>query len=58
MKSFKQFREDAMAVGPTNVVGTGSIAGAGGKDGEPGVHMKKKKTPILMPIGKRNPPKM
>ena len=27
MKSFKQFQEEAMAVGPTNSVGGGQIAG-------------------------------
>lgn len=52
-------KEDGMAVpGPTNVVGGGAIAGTGGKGGEPGVNMKKKRTVILTPTFKRNPPKM
>ena len=60
MKSFKQFKEEmgagAVAVpGPTNVVGGGAIAGSGGKGGEPGVHLKKKKAhnPVMLPVGKR-----
>jgi hypothetical protein len=54
MKSFKQFfKEDGIA----NVVGGGAIAGVGvGKDGEPGVHLKKKKSPVIMSI-RRKPPK-
>jgi hypothetical protein len=44
------------SAGPTNVVGGGAIAGTGGAGGEPGVHTKKKKTPIVMPMGRRNPP--
>jgi len=48
MKSFKDFiKEDGaaagMSAGPTNVVGGGAIAGTGGKGGEPGVNLKKKK---------------
>ena len=39
--SEKNIQEDA----PTNAVGSGEIAGVGvGPDGEPGVHMKKKRT--------------
>jgi len=38
----------AMSAGPTNVVSSGAIAGTGGKGGEPGVNLKKKKTPVLM----------
>ena len=61
MKSFKQFvKEDGMgggaiAAGPTNVVGSGAIAGSGGKGGEPGVNRKRKKAynPVMGPIGKR-----
>jgi hypothetical protein len=56
MKTFKQFRisEDAMAVaGPTNVVGTGKIAGSGGLGGEPGVNPKKKKGPVLITMARR-----
>lgn len=45
-------KEDGIA----NVAGGGAIAGIGvGKDGEPGVHMKKKKTPILMSIRRKQP---
>jgi len=68
MKTFKQFNEDggmgggAMggSAGPTNVVSGGAIAGTGGKGGEPGVYLKKKKpSPVLpMKMGRRNPPKM
>lgn len=48
--------EDAGAVasaGPTNVVSSGAIAGTGGKGGEPGVYLKKKKSPILLPMTRR-----
>lgn len=42
--------------GIANVVGGGAIAGIGvGKDGEPGVNLKKKKTPILMSIRRKQP---
>jgi len=67
MKSFKSFiNEDGMgggavASGPTNVVSTGAIAGTGGKGGEPGVYLprkKKKHDPIMMSMGHRKPPKM
>jgi hypothetical protein len=45
------------SVGPTNVVGGGAIAGAGGAGGEPGVNMKKKKTSaIIMKMIKRKAP--
>ena len=60
MKTFKQFiNEDGMgggaiAAGPTNVVGSGAIAGSGGKGGEPGVHLpRKKKSPVMGPIRRR-----
>jgi len=44
----------AVATGPTNVVGGGAIAGTGGKGGEPGVNLKKKKrNPILMGMQSR-----
>ena len=53
-------KEDGMgaaAVGaPANNVGDGNIAGSGGKGGEPGV--SKKRNPIMMKLGRRNPPKM
>ena len=65
MKTFKQFNEDGgmgagAVAGPTNVVSGGAIAGTGGKGGEPGVYLKKKKpSPVLpMKMGRRNPPKM
>ena len=50
MKTFKEFiNEDggAVAAGPANSVGSGAIAGTGGKGGEPGIDNRKKK---------RNPP--
>jgi len=65
MKTFKQFREDGMgggalgSSGPTNVVGSGAIAGTGGKGGEPGVDLRKKRkahNPVMLPIGKRKAP--
>lgn len=43
--------------GPTNSVGGGAIAGTGGKGGEPGVDLKKKKNPIIISMGRRTPPK-
>jgi hypothetical protein len=58
---FKHMKEDGegCACGaPTNIVGSGNIAGTGGKAGEPGVNLKKKKTPILMGLGSRKPPKI
>lgn len=71
MKTFKQFNEDGGAgggaggamggsAGPTNTVGGGAIAGTGGKGGEPGVYLKKKKpSPILpMGMGRRKAPKI
>ena len=60
MKTFRKLREDggAVAAGPGNAVSTGAIAGTGGKGGEPGVNLRKKKnSPVLMNF-KRNPPKM
>lgn len=66
MKTLKQFKmnmqEDgacACSAGPTNVVGGGAIAGTGGKGGEPGVDLKKKrKSPVLLNMVSRKPPKM
>lgn len=55
MKTFKQFLEEdgEGATAPANNVvgvGGGKIAGVGiGPQGEPGVNMKKKKTPIITP---------
>ena len=48
------------SAGPTNVVGGGAIAGTGGKGGEPGVYLKKKKAhnPVMMGMGHRKPPKI
>lgn len=61
MKTFKQFinEDGVVAAGPTNVVGGGSIAGTGGAGGEPGVNLRrKKKNPIILPMGRRKPTKM
>lgn len=59
MKTFKNFiAEDGMSAGPTNVVGSGAIAGTGEKGGEPGVHPKKKKRVVLQTLNKRKPPKI
>jgi hypothetical protein len=66
MKTFKQFNEDggmgagAVSAGPTNVVSGGAIAGTGGKGGEPGVYLKKKKSSPVLPMGieRRKSPKM
>ena len=61
MKSFKEFvKEDgmgggAMSAAPTNTVGSGNVAGTGGKGGEPGV--SKKRNPV-MSFFKRKQPKM
>ena len=61
MKKFKEFvNEDGMGAGgmagaPTNNVGSGNIAGSGGKGGEPGV--SKKRNPV-MSFFKRKQPKM
>ena len=64
MKSFKQFLEEDGGVGgiggagPANSVGGGQIAGVGianpslPNQGEPGVMLKKKKTPVMF-IAKR-----
>jgi hypothetical protein len=66
MKTLKQIREmgggAVGSAGPTNVVGGGAIAGAGqppgSKSGEPGVDLRKRKRdPILLPLGKRKMPK-
>lgn len=58
----KKMNEDGMggaiSAGPTNVVSSGAIAGAGGKGGEPGVNMKKKKTPVMISMAKRSSPKL
>ena len=60
MKSFKEFvKEDGAAAiaGPANVVGSGAIAGTGGKGGEPGVHITKKRKSdprLLLGMAKRS----
>ena len=46
----------AVAAGPTNVVGSGAIAGSGGKGGEPGVDLRKKKRNPVMGYVKRKSP--
>lgn len=51
MKTFKQFLEEdggvgAVSAAPTNVVG--GIAGTGGKAGEPGVKMPRKKSSLVL----------
>lgn len=67
MKTFKEFvKEDGMGAGavsssdPTNTVGSGAIAGSGGKGGEPGVDMKKRKrnSPVMMGMLNRKTPKI
>jgi hypothetical protein len=62
-KEYSKLKEDGGAAGmggssgPTNNVSGGAVAGTGGKGGEPGVYLnKKKKSPILLPIGKRKSP--
>ena len=47
--------DGVVAAAPTNVVGRGAIAGTGGLGGEPGVNLKKKKTPVLMSIRRKTP---
>lgn len=44
----------AVGAGPTNNVGSGAIAGSGGKGGEPGV--SKKRNHVMAPTFKRSPP--
>lgn len=46
----------AAVAGPTNAVSSGSIAGSGGKGGEPGV--SKKRNPIIMGMERRKVPKI
>jgi hypothetical protein len=58
MKNFKQLREEmGGSTGPGNAVSTGAIAGTGGKGGEPGVNMKRKKAVIVQPMQMRKAPK-
>jgi hypothetical protein len=57
---FKHMKEDGMggSAGPANAVSTGAIAGTGGKGGEPGVNLKRKKSVIIQPMQTRKQPKM
>lgn len=52
----KEDGEGGGSAGPTNAVGGGAIAGSGGAGGEPGVYLKKKKSPIMMSMGRRKAP--
>lgn len=59
----KKLGEDGIAVpGPTNTTGSGDVAGMGqppgSKSGEPGVHPMRKRKVVLLPMGRRTPPKM
>jgi hypothetical protein len=58
-RDFKNYIEEDGVVavaGPTNNVGSGSIAGTGGKGGEPGVNLKKKNRVVMAPTFTRKPP--
>jgi hypothetical protein len=61
MKTFKEYinedGEGGAVAAPTNVVGSGAIAGTGGKGGEPGVNLKKKKNPVIISMTRRSSPK-
>lgn len=48
----------AVSAGPTNVVSTGAIAGTGGKGGEPGVKLPRKRKDVVMASIRRKPPKV
>lgn len=49
-----QYHQTLKEDGVVNSAGSGAIAGLGvGPQGEPGVHPKKKKTPILQPLARR-----
>lgn len=57
MKKFKQYvKEDGVVGAPVNNVGSGNIAGTGGKAGEPGVNKKRK--PVLLAMARRKAPKV
>jgi hypothetical protein len=60
-EEIEQVSEDGAmggSAGPTNVVGGGAIAGTGGKGGEPGVYLpRRKKSAVLMDMIKRKPVK-
>lgn len=62
MKTFKDYLKEMGAgavgggAGPTNVAGGGNVASLGvGPQGEPGVHMKKKRknSPIMMSVRRK-----
>ena len=53
MKTFKQFLEEMMAVGPTNNVGGGQIAGTVEAGDDPPVKKKKKKKRTAWNKGKK-----
>lgn len=59
MKTFKEYLDEdgvVASAGPTNVVSSGAIAGTGGKGGEPGVHLpRKKKSPVILSMVRRKP---
>ena len=50
----KPVTEDAVVAGPTNTVGSGAIAGTGGKGGEPGVS-RRRKSPVLVTLRRKTP---
>jgi hypothetical protein len=59
----KKLGEDGIVdAGPTNTTGSGAVAGMGqppgSKSGEPGVHPMRKRKVVLLPMGRRTPPKM
>lgn len=56
MKKFKEFKEELSAGATT--VGTGLIAGTGGKAGEPGVDLSKRRKSPIMGYTKRKLPKI
>jgi hypothetical protein len=59
MKTFSKLREEmGMSSGPSNVVSSGGIAGSGEKGGEPGVHLKRKKSVVIQSMVKRKFPKV
>jgi hypothetical protein len=69
MKKFKEYVDEmagaggVAAAGPTNVTGSGAVAGMGqppgSKSGEPGVDLRKRRkhNPIMMAMAKRKAPK-
>ena len=52
----KKLKEDGAVVVPANSVGTGAVAGLGvGPQGEPGVNKKKKLSPFMSFVRRKNP---